>query len=356
VALGADVLLLVLFGIGYAARHLPPTYAWWAELIATALPYVTIVLVGATVVVLFARRWRLLAVHGCVLVLAVLRFAPSALLGAASEGTGDTLTVLTFNTSRGGGISAEAQGQALTDVLRTTAPDVACFQDLNLDYEAITTPPDGPVTRLAVPPDSLGYTVIGPETPEEAVRAWQPVLVRVPVVAHEQRLLRDADGRQPSRVVRVHFRWEGREAVLYNLHLRTFGAGKPWADAQRDPFTWAFWTHYLRQYRDAYLARAREVQQVEQMLAEETLPVLLCGDFNSTPHNWAYQRLARGRQDVFREVGRGWGATYHARLPFARIDHVIADPAWLPLGARAHAASLSDHRSLLVRLRWRGDS
>lgn len=348
-----DALLLTLFGVGYVARHLPPTYTWWAELIATALPYVTVALIGATVVVLLAGRWRLLVVHVCCLGLAVIRFAPSTMLDDASGGAGDTLTVLTFNTSRGGGMSAEAQGRGLTRVLQATAPDIACFQDLNLDYEAIAASPDGPATRLVVPPDSMGYTVVGPQTPEEAVRAWQPVLARVPVLEHEQRLLRDASGRPMTRVVRMHFRWEGRDAVLYNLHLRTFGAGKPWTDVRRDPFSWAFWRHYLQQYREAYLARAREVEQVERMLAEETLPLLLCGDFNSTPHNWAYQRLADGRQDVFKEAGRGWGATYHARLPFARIDHVLASMDWAPTTARIDTSSISDHRPLLVQLQWR---
>lgn len=348
-----DVGLLMLFGIGYAARHLPPTYAWWAELIATALPYLTVVLVGATVLVLLARRWRLLVLHLCCLGLAVLRFGPTVALDDPPVGPGDALTVLTFNTSRGGGMSAEAQGRAITDVLRATAPDIACFQDLNLDYETLAAPPDGPVTRLTVPPDSLGYTVVGPRTPEEALRAWQPVLARVPVLDHEQHILRNASGRQVTRVVRVHFQWQDREAVLYNLHLRTFGARKPWEDAQRDPFTWGFWKHYLQQYREAYLARAREVAQVEQMLAEETLPLLLCGDFNSTPHNWSFQRLAAGRRDAFRDAGRGWGATYHAQLPFARIDHVLIGPEWESLSARVYPSSISDHRPLLVRLRWR---
>ena len=66
--------LLILFLVGYLARYGHPRYAWWAELIAIALPLLSLLLVGTTILVALTRRWKLLAVHLVLIVLAAIRF------------------------------------------------------------------------------------------------------------------------------------------------------------------------------------------------------------------------------------------------------------------------------------------
>ncbi len=95
------------------------------------------------------------------------------------------------------------------------------------------------------------------------------------------------------------------------------------------------------------------MEQIRAMLAQETLPLIVSGDFNSTPHNWVYYGLADGLVDAFRVAGRGWGATYHADFPVARIDHVLVSRAWKVVQAHVSKAPYSDHLPLVVRLRWR---
>lgn len=344
-----DVVLLVSFSMGYMARYIRPGWLWWTELIATGLPYLALGVLLALVPLFLARRWRLVFLHLGVLLLVLVRFG---FRGDAPEGAAldEQLTVLTFNTSRGGGATAEAQGEAVTQLALSERPHLACFQDLHLNYDAS---PNHTGVNLAALIDSLDYTVVGPTHPDEALHAWQPVLARVPVLSHKQVLIPDANGGPATRIVRVHFTWHGREAVLYNLHLRSFGSQKPWTDTSRDPLSWSFWKSYLQQYRSAYFARAEEVNHIRAMLDEETLPVILCGDFNSTAHNSAFGKLAHNRQDAFREAGQGLGATYHAQLPFARIDHILVSNDWEVLEAEVGQSSFSDHLPLTVKLRWR---
>ena len=166
-------------------------------------------------------------------------------------------------------------------------------------------------------------------------------------------LERDVEGKAISRVVRTHFRWQGREGVHYNLHLNGFGTDKPWEDKRLDLFSPRFWWIYLQQYRDAYLRRARESEKIRALLDQEHLPLIVSGDLNSTPHNSAFYWLVDGMQDAFKVGGRGWGATYHVRLPVVRIDHVFVSPEWQIVSARVSEAPYSDHFPLVVRLRWR---
>ena len=160
-----------------------------------------------------------------------------------------------------------------------------------------------------------------------------------------------------SDELRVRFRWRGREAVLYNLHLRSYGAAKPWRDPRLDVLAPRTWLPYLRQYRDAVRARAREVERLAEHIDRETLPVIVAGDFNEGPFTWAYRRLSRvpgggRRTDAFHAAGRGDGRTYHGRRPVVRIDFVLADSAFEVVDAYVPASTFSDHRPVVVRLRW----
>ena len=347
-----DAGLLILFLVGYLARYGHPSYAWWAELIAIALPFLSVLLIGATILVALARRWKLLAVHLVLIVLAALRFV--SFESGVEPAQGD-LTLMTFNTSRGGGARAEDLGRAITALVRAEAPDLAAFQESYIQYHP-TTPTVRPEPVLATLVDSLGYRTIGPDGGQHATYTPQPVLGRVELIEQTQavRLLElNGTNRTTSRVVRTHFRWQGREAVHYNLHLHSFGSDKPWQDETYDPFSPGFWMSYLRQYRTAYFLRAKEIDQVRAMLEAEHLPLIVSGDFNSTPHNSAFYSLADGFQDAYGIAGRGWGATYHVDWPVARIDHVLVGPEWKVVSAHVAASTVSDHLPLVVRLRWR---
>ena len=63
-----------------------------------------------------------------------------------------------------------------------------------------------------------------------------------------------------SVALRTRFRWRGREGVHYNVHLRSYGAEKPW-DQRIHLLRFGTWAPFLRQYRAAYGARAREISQ-----------------------------------------------------------------------------------------------
>jgi endonuclease/exonuclease/phosphatase family metal-dependent hydrolase len=139
--------------------------------------------------------------------------------------------------------------------------------------------------------------------------------------------------------------------VLYNVHLRSFGDAKPWEDRIHllEPTTWL---PYLRRYRDAFRARAVDVEQLANVIDDETLPVLIVGDFNGTSDNWTYRELRGDRRDAFLMAGAGAGHTYRADKPFVRIDFVLADAAWDVTAADVEPVAFSDHRPLVVRMRW----
>ncbi|MFW5972762.1 MAG: endonuclease/exonuclease/phosphatase family protein [Bacteroidota bacterium] len=341
------------FLFGYLARYGYPAQFWWIELLAVVLPFFVVGLGLLFVSNLFLRRRGLAALCGVLLLIGVARVVPWSRLTHQAAPSDSDLTLMSFNVPRWWGYLMETKTQEMASFMERVEPDVAALQEATLAYvedDPRTLAP--PYVRILI--DSLGYRPAGTDFVDGKFNTSQPVIGRVDFLGKDQKTLVHSDDRGVggTHVVRARFRWDGREAVLYNLHLRTYGRDKPWHEQEPEPYSPSFWFRYLAQYRDAYRIRNWEVDQLLELVEAEEVPVIIAGDLNSTSNNWVYRRLAEGRQDAFRVAGRGWGATYHTRLPVVRIDFVLVGPEWEVVDAYVPHVWLSDHLPVVTRIRW----
>ncbi|MCE3283919.1 MAG: hypothetical protein K0R70_175 [Steroidobacteraceae bacterium] len=102
------------------------------------------------------------------------------------------------------------------------------------------------------------------------------------------------------------------------------------------------------------LARDRALQRAAERARDSSLPTVLAGDFNLTPYAPTFHRLERDSRmrDAF--ARRLWRPTWQAGFwPLALpIDHVLVPP-----GACVQEATIgedvgSDHRPVVVAVRW----
>jgi endonuclease/exonuclease/phosphatase family metal-dependent hydrolase len=77
---------------------------------------------------------------------------------------------------------------------------------------------------------------------------------------------------------------------------------------------------------------------------------VIVGDTNLPPLSGIGRRRFGAFRDAFEAVGFGFGYTFPAKLPWMRIDRVLAGPGVRFLSARVGARGASDHRSLRVDL------
>jgi len=102
-------------------------------------------------------------------------------------------------------------------------------------------------------------------------------------------------------------------------------------------------------------ARAQEIAALvdvykSQAAAKE--PVVVGGDFNSTPDNPVLAPLrAAGLRDAWTECGSGDGFTYPADRPAKRIDYLFLSGTLHCTSAEVVDSAVSDHRPLLVVLK-----
>ena len=352
-------LLVGPFLIGYAAPFLSPASFWWADLFAVGLPLmsvaVTILAVGLCGWGGYRRQWGRVGVGAVLLLLVLVRFGPRVAAWGPSVPTDDALRVMTFNVPPMLG-DAGNQRTPLVTLVDREAPDVLALQE-----SRVQTASGGQGERHAsasIRPllgSSLGYAP--PAQLPAATVIQQPVVGRLSLDSMTVHPL-PPDGKTSarSRYTRTTFTWQGRPVVLYNIHLHTIGQARPWTLMPEQWTSPARWRRFVRTYREGALRRAQQARLIRRRIQREAHPVLVVGDFNSTPHQWAYWHLAQGLQNAAARRVRGWAATFPAQRPLVQIDHVLAGPAWQVAAARIPANGtdgLSDHRPVVAYLTWK---
>lgn len=360
---GTAGLLIAAFLIGILAPYLSPFYFWWTDLLAVGVPGLALVMVplciGLGVWGWYRQRWGRFAISVLLFVVLAIRFGPRLAawtpdVGPASDGT--DLRVMTFNVPKH--LNSTSSSSPLATLIRREDPDLLAFQELEF-----LTADDAPsrIQRASASLQTLldgsgAYTV--PTALPRATRIEQPVIGRVTLDSTSVHYLPpDGASNARSRYTRTEFTWRGRAAILYNLHLHTVGRIRPWTLWPKEWTSFSRWKSFLKGYREGALRRAQQARRIRRHIARESRPVIVVGDFNSTPHQWAYRHIAEGLQSAVHRRIRGWGATFPAERPLVQIDHVLADPAWQITAARIPQAAVptavSDHRPVVAHLRWK---
>lgn len=348
-------LLVTAFLVGYAAPYLPPARFWWTDLFAVLLPVlagaVGLLSIGLVGQGTYRQAWGRVGVGTMLLLLIAVRFG-TVPTGQGSEGEAAApLRLMTFNLSPVFARGPDRE-HTLAELVHREAPAVLSVQETWMKTRPAS---DGGVPFVSWPlrvllEDSVGYALPRAWPPETMI--YRPVLGQVRLDSMSVHPLPPSGGSNPrSRYTRTHFTWQGRPAVLYNVHLHTVGI-RPWDLRGTAPSLGRWWA-FLRTYREGALHRADQARRIRRHIEQETRPVLVVGDFNSTPHQWAYRHLLQGLQAA------GGGATFPARWPLVQIDHVLAGPEWRVDSATVPELEaidfVSDHRPVVAQVRWRDD-
>ena len=129
---------------------------------------------------------------------------------------------------------------------------------------------------------------------------------------------------------------DGRELSIHSVHLSNLYA-----------------TYFLRarpDLNDLLTERQKTYQRIawrnkqanllERLVSSDPSPYILAGDFNTPPRGVLYRSLTKHSQDAWKQAGWGRGATYPARLPLERIDHI-----WTGNGVKAESCRVLNSRA-----------
>ncbi|QXD16151.1 endonuclease/exonuclease/phosphatase family protein [Rhodocaloribacter litoris] len=342
---GMLVVPALLFLGGYAAAYVAPGPGVWVlQLLGPLVPPLSLVVVGVAVWVLLRRApLALRGLYAGMLVLVALRFGgdvprlwrPVAVPPGAA---GDTLVVLSLN-ARG---PERTVSRAFRDVLAVYRPHVVGLQEAAIAFYGNG---EQGFSGEVFPVLQAGYGL--PDRSGEGVQGvGHPVFVRG--LAGTFEVIPVGPAGEGGHAVRAELSWCGCTFVVYNVHLRSYLSKVPLEEGRTGLGRLG---RALRTLRDDVLVRAGEARALRRRIEAETRPVLVVGDFNATRHEWAFRELARGFTDAVRARGPLYAATFPARRPLVRIDHILAGPGWQVLAAGIGPAMEADHRPVLAALR-----
>lgn len=254
------------------------------------------------------------------LVLAAAVVLPAA-ADAQVENDPDRLRILAYNVKHGLGMDGRVDLERIASVIRDLEPDVVTLQEI----DSVTTR-TGLTDQAAVLGELTGMrSLFGGFMDYRGGRYGMALLSRYPIVDWMNHRL--PDGAEP------------RTALAARIELLRPGYG-------RGPRVVVVGIH-LYATPEERLAQAVHLQRV---FADEKDPVILAGDFNSTPES-PVLRLLQDEGGWSRPPKTGSGYTFPADEPEREIDFIMLRPGDR-FRVREHRvvaeAVASDHRPVLI--------
>lgn len=308
----------ILFMIVYLlARFVVQTEWRFIALVNNAAPYLFLLVLFGLLIAVLLRSRRLIGIYLLVSLVGVLwvgmAVAPAL---PRSSITGTEVRIASFNVFPDNPTISEA-----VEWIDSYQPDIIALQELPDDQSA-----------FAPFEQDFAYSALA-DTPTVG-----RVFSQYPITSSETV---DLLGWQIQRLI---LNIEGTDVVVYNVHLIM-----PLNDREVD---WLI-LRYDESRRNAQL------EQLVNLIAAETLPVILVGDLNMTEWSPAYHLLTRELRDAYRMSSWGVGATFPAsegeELGGAyprlfRLDYVWYSDPIVANSAFVGANLGSDHLPLIVEL------
>ena len=275
-------------------------------------------------------RWSVL-LQICLIVIGLYAFALPTMYKSVDPPRGATFAVVSFNVQ---GSNRELEGA--TQWLLNTAPDLIILQETAEGYDP----------RLAPLYDVYAH--------EDHLEGSVRVFSKYPILEREILIIEDEPGREALRLL---INQNGRELAVYALHITLPLRSRSLADPDAD-----IGPEALLRYNEN--RRNAQIRRLLEMLAAETMPTIVAGDFNMSDSSLIYPEIAALLSDAWRGAGNGAGRTWPVAeaIGLPRIIHPLLriDYIWHSEDFRATAASVgeaigSDHLPVTAVFEWRAD-
>jgi endonuclease/exonuclease/phosphatase family metal-dependent hydrolase len=250
----------------------------------------------------------------------------------ASSPAAATVRILVYNIHAGKDAGGTDNLERVAQLLRHSGADIALLQEVDKG-----TRRSGGVDQPAVLARLTGFHVAfgktldyqGGEYGIAIVSRWPiraETLIALPVSPPQERAGGSYEPRGAQRVVIAS---PFGDVVAINTHLDA-SSGDNWRRQE---------VHTVLAIADS--ARARPAR------------LLVGGDFNSTPESAVQDTInSSALRDAWRLCGRGDGFTYPAKAGVKRIDYLYIEPTMRCVSAEVLESAASDHRPLLVHVRF----
>lgn len=327
---------------------IPPQKSWSITVLALAM--IPLLALNAAFLILWAVRLKFLFIVPAAAILLNAGFIVSMFridLGDTPRERGEqALRIATYNIHGYAQRDVKGMLEGVVNYIRSRDMDIIGFQEF-------------PVTER-FPLDSIRkifdgympYCVAGGHEPDISVALFS----RYPITAHD--ILRFENTHNGALWADVAL--PGRTVRVFNAHFQTTSLGQSGGELASmrengiaDHKGKRAFDVVMKRLRDNALKRVEQVNAVRAVMDTTQRPVIVCGDFNSTPSMYTYKRIKRGLRDGFRQCGNGYASTFKPMMGLLRLDYILYDKRLAGLWYHSPDLMWSDHNPVMMELRLR---
>lgn len=246
-------------------------------------------------------------------------------LGHDAVLSGEEVSILTYNIHHGRGTDNKVDFQRIADVIIDSNADIACLQEVDRNTARIDD-----IDSLHMISNLTGMTFIfGKNLSFQGGAYGNAILSRKPILEYSNLPLEKLGEGEQRGMLRAKISLDGDSYIqVCNTHL----------DHRSDP-----------------RERLHSIMQIKESFGrlKASTPVLLVGDFNTSPKRKGYEEMKRNWIDAWLKVHPlKKGYTIPSSNPSRRIDGqfiVAGADRLIPVEARVIKSNGSDHLPLLIK-------
>ena len=92
-----------------------------------------------------------------------------------------------------------------------------------------------------------------------------------------------------------------------------------------------------------------QIDQIKEFADNSPYPVIIGGDFNAVPNSYEYYKISEKLNDVFLEVGKGSGTSFHDFKYPIKIDHIFTSKNIKSVSYKVdRSEKISDHYPVIA--------
>ena len=274
---------------------------------------------------MFSSRKVLRVISACVSGAAI---CAAVLIGCSTkpmQTKSTTLRVMTYNIHHAEGLDGQVDLLRIAQLIQRERADMVALQEV--DKGVVRT------ARRDFPAELAALTgmncVFSNNFSFQGGEYGNAVLTRFPVLRVTNTPYQMLRAGEPRGLMQLFLDIHGRELVFMNTHI---------------------------DYRPDDAERMLNVGEIETRLKLYAgRPIILCGDFNTTPESRVCRRLGENLEDTWARVGQGDGFTIPASQPTKRIDYIwiTKDKSLEPIKVWVPPSDASDHLPVVAEFRFR---
>lgn len=168
---------------------------------------------------------------------------------------------------------------------------------------------------------------------------------KYPIINHG--VIKLSNARDDNQAIYIDVKCKSQIIRVYTFHLQSLKLGED--DLNFAPFLRRSFSkpHTVKELfhklKMGFTLRKLQVDIIRQDAAQCPYPYIFMGDFNDTPGSYAFNRMATGMKNAFREKGTGIGETFRGGFASSQIDYILLSKQFNVLDYQIIRKEISDH-------------